>query len=69
MEIWWHKLVRDVPFLIHGPVVIFATLVVEDLQVYKEIFFLKSFHDDIVCCQAMFVFLDAKCSNKMTFDE
>ena len=26
MEIWWHKLVRDAPFLLHGRLVLFATL-------------------------------------------
>ena len=60
MEIWWHKLVCDVPFLLHGRLVLFVTLIVEDLQVYLEIFFLKTLHDDIVCCQAMCVFSRCK---------
>ena len=33
MEIWWHKLVRDVQFLLHVRHVLFATLIAEDLQV------------------------------------
>ena len=46
--------------MLHGCLVLFATLVFEDLQVYKEIFVFKLLHDDIVCCQAMFVFLRCK---------
>ena len=60
MKIWWHKLVCDVPFLLHCRLVLFATLVVEDLQVYKDIFSFKLLHYDIVCCQEMFVFSRCK---------
>ena len=57
------------PYFLHGRLVIFATLVVNDLQVYKDIFSLRRCMMTLYVLKLCLSFRDAKGSNKITFDD
>ena len=64
MHVGRDTLVSHTPFLFHQFLVFRAALVVEDLEVYEEVFVLKSLHDDVVGVEAVDMFLGRKGMDK-----
>ena len=69
MQVRRHKLVSDPPLVLHCCLVLLGALIVEDLEVNKQVPVFEPLHNDIIRSDTVFVLRVANGSIKITFDE